>query len=135
MSIQRAIKFFAWWVITSIVGGIIIGIITGLGDTGHVGSLSTILIFVVAGAIFGVVGGVVFAPLFSWLEPQLPAWSTRGSVAIVLGTLSGLLGIYVVDSVAGIAHAFAVGSAIGAITGFICMVFSVSEYRHHNNAT
>ena len=135
MSIQRAIKFFAWWTITSIVGGVIIGVITGLGDTGHVGSLSTILIFVVTGAILGIVGGVIFAPLFSWLEPQLPKRSARGGVAVVLGTLSGLLGIYVVDSVAGIAHAFAVGSVIGAITGFICMVLSVSEHGHHNKAT
>lgn len=128
MSIQRAIKFFAWWTITSIVGGVIIGVIMGLGDTGHVGSLSTILIFVGTGAIFGIVGGVVFAPLFSWLEPQLPKRSARAGVAVVLGTLSGLLGIYVVDSVAGIVNAFAVGSVIGAITGFICMVISVSEY-------
>src|SRR5438552_3218963 len=110
MSIRRIIKFFAAWAVTWIVGGAIIGIIMGLGDTGHLGSLGTILILVTAGAIFGGVGGSFFAPLFTWLTPQLPARSARAGVATALGTLSGLLGIYIADRVVGIANAFALGS-------------------------
>lgn len=134
MSIRRIIKFFAAWAITWIVGGAIIGIIMGLGDTGHVGSLGTILILVTAGAIFGGVGGSVFAPLFTWLTPQLPARSARAGVAAVLGTLSGLLGIYIADRVVGITAAFAVGSVAGAVTGLVCGALSVSEYGHHKSA-
>jgi hypothetical protein len=134
MSIRRIIKFFGAWVITWIAVGAIIGIIMGLGDTGHVGTLGTILILVTAGAIFGVVSGGVFAPLFTWLTPQLRARSVRAGVAAVLGTLSGLLGIYIADRVVGITNSFAVGSVAGAITGFVCGALSVSEYGHHKNA-
>jgi hypothetical protein len=133
MSIQRVNKLFVCWTISSIVGGVIIGVITGPGDTGHVSPSSTMLIFVVTSAIFGVLGGVAFAPLFTWLEPQLTSMSLRGSVAVALGTLSGLLAIYVVDSIASIAHAFVVGMAVGAFNGLICMVLSVSEYGDHGN--
>src|SRR5689334_14710592 len=111
MSTRRVIKFLAWWTITWIAGGAIIGIIMGLGDTGHVGSFGTILILVIAGFIFSVVGGCVFAPLFTWLTPQMPSRSARAGVATVLGTLSGLLGIYIADRVVGITNAFVVGSA------------------------
>lgn len=131
MNVRRIIKFLAAWAITWIVGGAIIGIIMSLGDTGHVGSLGTILILVTAGAIFGGVGGSVFAPLFTWLAPQLPARSARAGVAAVLGTLSGLPGIYIADRVVGITDALTVGSVAGAVTGLACGALSVSEYGQH----
>ena len=135
MSIRRVIKFFVAWAITWVVVGVIVGvIIMGLGDTGHVGSLGTILVLVTAGAVFGVVSGSLFAPLFTWLAPLLPARSVRAGAASVLGALSGLLGIYIADRVVGITNAFVIGSVAGAITGFVCGAFSVSEHGHHKGA-
>jgi len=134
MSPRRVMKFFAWWTITWIVGGAMVGIIMGLGDTGHVGSLGALLILVIAGSIFGVVGGGVFAPLFTWLIPQMPSRSMRTGVAAVLGALSGLLGISIADRVVGITNAFVVGSVAGAITGLACGALSVSEYGHHKKS-
>ena len=134
MSVRRVINFFTSWAVTWTVNGAIIGIILGLGDTGHVGFLLTVLIFVTAGAIFGVVDGFAFAPLFTWLAPQLPARSGRTGVAVVLGTLSGLLGSYVADSFMSIAHASAIGSVAGAITGSVCGALSRGESGHHRDA-
>lgn len=135
MNIHRAIKLLGMWIITSIIGGGILGFVTALGDTGHVGSSSTMLMFVVTGAIFGVVGGIAFAILFSWIEPRLTTKALRRGMAAALGALSGLLAISVVDSIASIAHAFIVGISVGAINGFICMVLLVSDYGHHKQST
>lgn len=134
MSIRRVIKLFALWTILGILGGAIIGLGIGLGDTGHVGSAGSILIFATAGSIFGVVGGVVFAPPFTWLSPQMPSGSVRAAVAAILGTVAGLLGAYLADQAIGLTNPFVVGSVAGATTGLACLALSVSESGHRKTS-
>ncbi len=131
MSIRSAIKVCALWTITWTAGGSIVGIGIGLGDTGHVGSLGSILILGAAGSIFGAVGGGVFAPVFTWIASRMPSSSALAAVATLLGTLSGLLGIYIADRVVGITNAAVVGSVAGAISGLACWVIPASAYGHH----
>ena len=124
MSFLRIIKIIAGWTAMWILIGTVLGILMVLGDTGHVSFFGTILIVATAGAISGFIGGVSFAPLFIWFAHRLSAMPARrvGGAAL-LGTLAGLLGIFVTDRIVGITHALLVGSIAGAVTGVVCHVF------------
>ena len=123
MSFLRIIKIIAVWTAMWILIGAVIGILMGLGDTGHVGFYGTILMVATAGAIFGFVGGASFAPVFTWFAHRLSAKPARGAGAALLGTLAGLVGVFVTDRIVGITHALLVGSIAGAVTGVVCHVF------------
>ena len=128
MNIRRIIKLAASWAIAWIAIGAIVGILFGFGDTGHVGALGTLIILVSAGAIFGSIGGLIFAPLFAWVESHLSAKGLRVVAAIILGALSGVLAIYVADKAVGIKNWVMIGSAAGAVTG---LVFGIISPRSH----
>lgn len=131
MNIRRVIKCFALWATIWIAGGILLGIVMGLGDTGHVGFLGTVIILTTAGALVGAVGGITFAPLFAWVAQHLPTRFGRTVIAAVIGSSSGLLGIYVADCAVGIADAFTIGGIAGAVIGFVCGAFSILDHEHH----
>jgi hypothetical protein len=132
MTIQ--LKVFTSWVLIWIVVGVIFsGLMIGLGDTGHVGPIGVILILLVASGIFGVIGGLVFALLFTWIVPRLSSRLARNGVAAALGALSGVLAMYVTDGFESMSYAFAIGS-VGAVTGFVCAARTEPESGHHEGA-
>ena len=128
MNIRLIVKCFESWAITSIVGGALIGSAMCLGDTGHLGTLGTLLLLSCAGAFFGFADGIPFALLFARVAPHLPTRARRASAAVVLGALSGLVGISVVNGVLGIANADWTGSVAGAITGFLGSSLGVTKH-------
>jgi hypothetical protein len=128
MSSQRTVKYFFSWTFISIIIGIGVGVGTSIYEMGHMGAFTMVLIFAICGAVYGLIGGAIFAPLFSWLEPHLPARSVRAGAAVILGMICGLIGIYLVlNTVDGIAFTYTVGSLSGALIGIVCMIISVSE--------
>ena len=131
MNIRPIVRCFQSWATTSIIGAILIGSVMCLGDTGHTGVLGTLLILACAGAFFGFAGGIPFALLFASVAPRLPTKPRRAVAAVVIGALSGLVGIYVAAHVLGIANTTTTGSAAGAIIGLFCGSFLVPNDEHH----
>jgi hypothetical protein len=131
MRLRSVQSVFAAWAISWIVVGLLVGTVMGLGDTGHVGLLGTLVILGSAGAIFGTLGGVAFAGLFISLLPLLRLRLVRVGVAGVLGAVSGVLGIYVVDRIVGISGAIQIGTSAGSLTGIVCgALFDSADDRH-----
>ena len=105
-----------------------------LGDTGHVGVLGTLLILACAGAFFGFAGGIPFALLFAFVAPRFASRVRRAVAAIVLGALSGFVGMYCADHVLcglGIENATWTGGVVGATIGFLCACLFVPNDEHH----
>lgn len=105
------------------------GIIMGLSDTGHVGFLGAVFILAIAGIIFGFVGGIAFALMFTWVAPLLSSRWPRIGVGTLLGALAGLPGIFVADKIVGISDALKIGSIAGAAAGLACAAFSTYTQR------
>ncbi len=111
------LKLLAWWTGAWIVAGAAAGVVMGFGDTGHVGLLGVVLQLIVLAAIFGLVSGLVFSPLSTWLAPRAPARTLRVAGGSVLGAVSGTAGGYVADLALSVTHALAVGTVAGVIAG------------------
>lgn len=92
-----------------------------------------ILYFMIAGALLGGIGGIVFAPFFTLLTPNLTARSARAGVGAVLGVGCGMIGVGVAaETFSNLT--FAIGSGGGALTGLICGACSESKYGDHKDA-
>ena len=130
MNIRPVVKSFQSWATTSIVAATLIGFAMCLGDTGHVGALGTLLILACAGAFFGFAGGIPFALLFASVAPYVRTRLRRAVAAVVLGALSGLVGIYVTAAVVGISNSITIGSVAGAIIGLLCGSLLVPNDEH-----
>jgi hypothetical protein len=127
MKIRRFIKFLAFWTLSWVIIGAVIGIVMGFGGTGHIGFFGTVCIVATAGAIFGFMGGIAFALVFTWLAPLLSTRLARVVIGAFLGILAGLVGILLADSAVGITHAPMIGSIAGGITGLVCGAFKDSK--------
>ena len=130
MNIHPFVKSFQSWATTSIVAATLIGLAMCLGDTGHIGSLGTLLILACVGALFGLAGGIPFALLFASVAPYMRTRFRRAVAAVFLGALCGLVGIYVAPAVPGISNSITIGSAAGAIIGLLFGSFFVPNNEY-----
>lgn len=108
------------WVVTSLLAGVLAGL-AGVCYMGYEAARGFFVVMVVAGALTGSVGGVVFAPLvwMAWVRARTSfVWV---SCAVCIGALAGVVGMAVGNMFVGpIRDECVVGSICGALIGLVC---------------
>ena len=129
MKIRQVIRVIVFWVVIwiGLAALFSIAVLSGaLGPSSFPGRVA--ILATLAALTFGFVGGVIFAPFFSWFAPYLSSKLAKACLGALLGAVAGAVAFTFCAS-SFLDPPLAIGPVAGGVTGFVCILLSRSSSR------